>query len=68
MKDVYDATRRLCCEPSKKIDMVRNKEGNLLTKEEEVQQRWKENFAEIPNRPNPDDSQCAVGDGTGQTD
>ena len=54
MKDVYNATRRLCCEPPKKIDMVWSKEGNLLTKEEEVQQRWKEHFAEILNRPNPE--------------
>lgn len=49
---MYDATRRLCSEPPKKIDMVRNKAGNLLTKEEEVQQRWKEHFAEILYRPN----------------
>ena len=54
MKDVYNATRRLCCEPPKKIDVVRNKEGNLLTNEEEVQQRWKEHFAEILNRSNPE--------------
>ena len=33
MKGVYDATRRLCSEPPKKIDMVRNNEGILLTKE-----------------------------------
>ena len=32
MNVVYDATRRLCNEPPKKIHMVRNKEGNLLTK------------------------------------
>ena len=54
MKDVYDATRRLCSEPPKKIDMVRNNNGNLLTKQEEVQQRWKEHFVELLNRPNPE--------------
>ena len=54
MKGVYDATRRLCSEPPKKIDMVRNNEGILLTKEEEVQQRWKEHFVELLNRPNPE--------------
>ncbi len=54
MKDVYDATRRLCCEPPKEIDMVRNKAGNLLTKEEEVQQRWKEHFVDILNTLNPE--------------
>ena len=54
MKGVYDATRRLCSEPPKKIDMVRNNEGILLTKEEEVQQRWKEHFVELLNRANPE--------------
>ena len=49
-----DATRRLCSEPPKKVDMVRNNEGNLLTKEEGVQQRWKEHFVELLNRPNPE--------------
>ena len=51
---MYDATRRLCSEPPKKIDMVRSSKGNLLTKEEEVQQRWKEHFVELLNRPNPE--------------
>ena len=54
MKDVYDAIRRRCSELPKKIDMVRNNERNLLTKEEEVQQRWKENCFELLNRPNPE--------------
>ena len=31
-----DAMRRLCSKPPKKIDMVRNNNGNLSTKEEEV--------------------------------
>ena len=39
MKSVYDATRRLCSEPPKKIDEVRNKAGKSLTNENEVQQR-----------------------------
>lgn len=54
MKSVYDATRRLCSEPSKRIDAVRNKAGKLLTNENEVRQRWKEHFAEILNRPSPE--------------
>ena len=29
MKGVYEATRRLCSEPPKRIDMVRNKAGKL---------------------------------------
>ena len=53
MKGVYDATRKLCSEPPKKIDMVRNSSGKLLTQEEEVRKRWKEHFA-ILNRHNPE--------------
>ena len=62
MKDVYDATRRLCSEPPKKIDMVRSNEGNLLTKEVEVQQRWKEYFVELLNRPNPESEAGVISD------
>ena len=62
MKDVYDATRRLCNEPPKKIDMVRSNEGNLLTKEEAVQQRWKEYFVELLNRPNPESEAEVISD------
>ena len=58
MKGVYDATRRLCSESPKKIGMVRNNEGILLTKEEEVQQRWKEYIVELSNRPNPERDRC----------
>ena len=54
MKDLHDTTRRLRSESPKKIDMVRNNEDNLLTREEEVQQRWKEHFVELLNRPNPE--------------
>ena len=62
MKDVYDATRRLCSEPPKKIDMVRSNEGNLLTKEEEVQKRWKECFVELLNRPHPESEAEVISD------
>lgn len=54
MRSVYDATRRLCSEPPNKIDAVRNKARKLFTNEDEVQQRWKEHFAEILNRPSPE--------------
>ena len=54
MKGVYDATWKLYNELPKKIDMVRNKDGKMLTNEEEVRQRWKEHFAEVLNRPHPE--------------
>ena len=59
---MYDPTRWLCSEPPKKIDMVRSNEGNLLTKEEEVQQRWKEYFVELLNRPNPESEAEVISD------
>lgn len=52
MKGVYHATRKLCSEPPKKIGMVKNNADKLLTKEEEVRQRWKEHFVEVRNRLN----------------
>ena len=54
MKGVYEATRRLCSEPPKGIDMVRNKAGKLLANEVEVQQRLNEHFEKLLNRPNPE--------------
>ena len=38
MKSAYDATRRLCSEPLKKIDAVKNKAGKLFTNEDKVRQ------------------------------
>ena len=63
VRDVFDAIRRQCSEPRKSIDMVRKKKGNLLTKEEEVHhQRWKEHFAEILNRLNPEHEAEVISD------
>ena len=39
MKGVYDATRKLCNELPKKIDVVRSRDGKMLTNEEEARQR-----------------------------
>lgn len=50
MKTVYDVTKLLCNERSKKVDAVKNKDGNVLTKEEDIRTRWKEHFSEVLNR------------------
>jgi len=34
--------------------MVRNKDGKILTNQEEVRQKWKEHFTEVLNRPHPE--------------
>ena len=54
MKGVYDATRKLCNVCPKGSGAVRNKEGRILTREDEVLQRWKEHFEEILNREEPE--------------
>lgn len=53
LKGVYSATKKLCNQHTKKMDSVRSKDGRLLTTESEVQQRWKEHFNEVLNRPEP---------------
>jgi len=47
MKGVYKATRRLCNEGPKKVAMVKGKDRRLLTKEDEVKDRWREHFVEV---------------------
>ena len=49
MKGVYEPTRR-----PKRVDMVKDREGKLLSKEDEVLKRWPEHFMEVLNRPDPE--------------
>ena len=53
MKGVYEATKKLCNEKPRHIDMVKDKDGNLLTKDDEIRKRWGEHFNELLNRPVP---------------
>ena len=62
MKGVYEATRKLCNESPKRVDMVKDREGKLLSKEDEVRKRWKEHFMEVLNRPDPETVAEVVGD------
>ena len=55
MKGVYNATRKLCNDRPKNIAMVKDKEGRLLTKEDEIKKRWRDHFTEVLNRPAPTD-------------
>ena len=36
MKGVYEATRKLCNERPKRVDMVNDREGKFISKEDEV--------------------------------
>ena len=51
MKGVYEATKELCNEKPRHIDMVKDKDGNLLTKDDEIRKRKSEHFGEVLNRP-----------------
>ena len=53
MKAVYDSTKKLCNDRPKRVDMVKSKDGRLLTKEADVRMRWTEHFTEVLNRPAP---------------
>ena len=55
MNGVYNATRKLCNNRPKNITMVRDKEGRLLTKDDEIRKRWRDHFTEVLNRPAPTD-------------
>ncbi len=54
IKTVYEATRKLCNDFAKKIGMVKDKNGNLLTDEYKIRDRWKEHFTEVLNREDPE--------------
>jgi len=56
LKTVYDATRKLSTKKGKTMDMIKSKEGVLLTKQDEIHKRWKEHFLEVLNRPAPEDT------------
>ena len=56
LKAVYDATRKLSAKKGKTTDMIKSEEGVLLTKQDEIQRRWKEHFLEVLNHPAPEDT------------
>ena len=38
----------------KRVDMDRDRKGELLSKEDEVRKRWKEHFMEVLSKPDPE--------------
>lgn len=53
MRGVYECTKRLCNSNQRRAEVIKDKDGKLLTTENEVLQRWKQHFSEILNRPEP---------------
>ena len=53
MKKLYDTARKLAGKYKQVNRPIKDKEGNVLTNEEEQRQRWAEHFSELLNRPPP---------------
>ena len=53
MKDLYDTTRKLAGKFQQTSSQVKDKEGNILTREDEQLKRWAQYFNDLLNRPPP---------------
>lgn len=53
MGDLYQITKKLCGQGRKTNMPVKDKQGKLITSEKEQDDRWKEHFEEVLNRPEP---------------
>ena len=53
MRTVYEVTRVLCNEKRGTANVVKDKEGKVLSSQEDRKRRWKEHFEEVLNRPQP---------------
>ena len=63
MKGVYDSTKMLTNSQPRKMDIIKDKGGKLLTSERDTMERWKEHFTEVLNRPEPEIPADVVTDG-----
>ena len=53
MRTVYEVTRVLSNERRGTANVVKDKEGRVLSSQDERKKRWKEHFEEVLNRPQP---------------
>ena len=53
LKEVYEVTKTLCRDRPRRMNMVKDQDGKLLTTEEEIRHRWQEHFNNVLNRPEP---------------
>ncbi len=53
MKEVHNITKILRKDKSQQIEHMKDNNGTLLTQESEIKTRWKENFNEVLNHPEP---------------
>ena len=68
MKGVYESTKKLCNSQQRKMEVIKDKEGKLLTTENAVLQRWKEHFSEVLNRLQPETPAEVITDGVQEID
>ncbi len=54
LKEVYEVTKTLCNDRPRRMNMVRDQDGKLLTTEEEIRHRWPEHFDNVLKRPDPE--------------
>ena len=47
MKGVYDSTKKLCNSQQRKMDVIKDKGGKLITTEGAIVKRWKEHFTKV---------------------
>ena len=53
LKEVYEVTKTLCNDQPRRMNMVKDQDGKLLTTEEEIRHRWQEHFDNVLKRPDP---------------
>ena len=53
LKEVHEFTKTLCNDRPRKMNMVKDQDGKLLTTKEEIRHRWQEHFDNVLNRPDP---------------
>ena len=54
MKTIYEVTRVLSNERRTETSTLKDKDGNILSSQSEIKNRWKEHFNNVLNRPQPD--------------
>ena len=68
MRGVYESTKKLCNSQQRKMDVIKDKKGKLLTTEDAILQRWKEHFSEVLNRPQPETPAEVITEGVEEID
>ena len=58
-KEVYSTIKKITKTTSTRMQSVKNKAGKILTEQEEVKTRWKENYQELNNEQNPVNEEAA---------